>query len=339
MNVSVVRSLPEEKWRSFVQDHPHGNIFHTPEMFEVFRRAEGHHPTLWAATRQGQILALLLPVNITLMGGLLRPLTTRSVVYGSVLCAEGAEGQEALRVLLRTYIQERNGSLLFTELRNLSDLEESQPVLIESDFAYDDHLNYLIDLDHAPEEVLQSLGRSTRKHIRRGLRQGDVNVEVMTERAGVAHCYDLLAQTYDSAEIPLADISLFEAAFDLLYPKDMIRFTVARVDEAVAAVSVELLYKDIVYGWYGGLDREYGSYMPNEMLMWNILEWGAQHGYKVYDFGGAGHPDEEYGVRDFKAKFGGKLVCFGRNIYVHSPLLLKLSTRGYEVYRRFFLSN
>ncbi len=339
MNVLVVRSLPEEQWRDFVQDHPHGNIFHTPEMFEVFRRAEGHHPALWAATRQGRILALLLPVNITLMGGLLRPLTTRSVVYGGVLCAEGAEGQEALRVLLRAYRREMNGASLFTELRNLSDLEKIQPVLIESGFAYDDHLNYLIDLAPSPEEVLQSLGRRTRKHIRRGLRQGDVNVEVMTDREGVARCYDLLAQTYNSAEVPLADLSLFEAAFDLLYPKEMIRFTLARVDEAVAAVSVELLYKDIVYGWYGGLDREYGSYMPNEMLMWNILEWGAQHGYKVYDFGGAGHPDEEYGVRDFKAKFGGQLVCFGRNTYVHSSLLLKLSAGGYELYRRFFLSN
>ena len=55
----------------------------------------------------------------------------------------------------------------------------------------------------------------------------------------------------------------------------------------------------------------------------------------VYDFGGAGKPDEEYGVRDFKAKFGGNLVNFGRNVFVHNPMLLKLSRHGYEVYRRF----
>lgn len=339
MNVSVVRTLPEEQWRGFVENHPHSNIFHTPEMFEVFRRAAGHRPALWAAVQDGRVLALLLPVHITLMAGWLRPLTTRSVVYGSVLCAPGDAGREALRTLLRAYGQEVNGASLFTELRNLSNLEEIQPVLSECGFAYDDHLNYLIDLDHSPEQVLQSLGRRTRKHIRRGLRQGDVSVAAATDREGVARCYDLLAQTYSLAEIPLADRSLFEAAFDVLHPKGMIRFSMGRVDKAVAAVSVELLYKDVVYGWYGGLDREYGSYMPNELLMWNILEWGAQHGYKVYDFGGAGHPDEEYGVRDFKSKFGGQLVCFGRNTCVHSPLRLKLSASGYEVYRRFFLSH
>jgi lipid II:glycine glycyltransferase (peptidoglycan interpeptide bridge formation enzyme) len=70
--------------------------------------------------------------------------------------------------------------------------------------------------------------------------------------------------------------------------------------------------------------------------MWHLLEWGANsEQYRVYDFGGAGKPDEEYGVRDFKAKFGGDLVNFGRNIFVHQPSLLKVSKLGYELYQRF----
>ena len=38
--------------------------------------------------------------------------------------------------------------------------------------------------------------------------------------------------------------------------------------------------------------------------MWHTLDWGAEDGYSLNNFGGAGKPDEEYGVRDFKAKFG-----------------------------------
>jgi serine/alanine adding enzyme len=251
-----------------------------------------------------------------------------------VLCAPGAEGQDALDVLLRTYVQEVDGSPLFTELRNLSDMEAWQPTLQKCDFGYEDHLNYLIDLDRSPEDILSSVGSRTRKHIRRGLRRGEVIIEEVKGKDGVAACYDILRRTYSSAEVPLGDRSLFEAAFDVLYLKNMVRFTVARVDQAVVAVSGELLYKDVIYGWYGGLDRDYGSYMPNELLMWNILEWGAESGYKVYDFGGAGKPDEEYGVRDFKAKFGGKLVCFGRNTFIHAPRMLWLSERGYRLLHR-----
>jgi lipid II:glycine glycyltransferase (peptidoglycan interpeptide bridge formation enzyme) len=78
----------------------------------------------------------------------------------------------------------------------------------------------------------------------------------------------------------------------------------------------------------------YADEVPGELLMWHILKWGAENGYRTYDFGGAGNPDEKYGVRDFKAKFGGRLVCFGRNTFVHDPALLRLSTFGYSLLRR-----
>lgn len=338
--LQIVRFLDEECWRHFVesQSQSMSNVFHTPEMFQVFARAKGHRPTLWAATHNdGRVLALLLPVQITLRGGLLRRLTTRAVAYGSVLCAPGSQGRDALALLLRTYTQQVDGTPLFTEMRNLSDLGAVQPILRAHGFVYEDHLNYLINLKH-PEIVLQDIGPRTRKHIRRGLRRGQVVVEEAKDREQVIACYDLLCQSYRKARVPLADRSLFEAAFDLLYPKGMVRFTLARVGQVPAAASVELLYRHIIYGWYGGVDRAYSSYMPGELLMWHILRWGSENGYRLYDFGGAGRPGEEYGVRDFKAKFGGELVCYGRNTCVHAPALLCLSRWGYAALRQFFLA-
>jgi CelD/BcsL family acetyltransferase involved in cellulose biosynthesis len=333
--MDVVRRLDEHAWREFVDHHPQGNIFHTPEMFQVFARTSGYRPSLWAvAGRHGQVLALLLPVQITVLHRWLRPLTTRAVVYGSVLCARGAEGQGALARLLRAYVQETRGSLLFTELRNLSSLEGLQPILDEHDFVYEDHLNYLVDLKRPPEAILQGIRRRTRKRIRRGLRRQEVSVGEVTGREQVEACYALLQRTYRAARVPLADPSLFEAAFDLLYPKGMIRFSLASVGQTPVAASVDLCYKDVVLGWYGGMDRAYAPYHPNELLTWHILMWGAENGYATYDFGGAGKPGKVYGVRNFKAKFGGELVCFGRNIYVHRPRFLHLSRLGYHIYRR-----
>jgi hypothetical protein len=331
MGINVVRTLPEDQWRCFVEQHPEGNIFHTPEMFQVFSRTKGHCPELWAAASDERLLGLLLPVQITFMHRLVRHFTTRSVVYGSVLCVPDAEGEKALSVLLQSYTNKVEGTPLFTELRNLSNMEAVQPILNRYGFVYEDHLNYLIDLRRAPEAILQSIGRQTRKNIRRGLRRGEVVVEEVEKREDVATCYDLIRQTYRTAGVPLADRSLFEAAFDLLRPKGMARFTLARVGRTPAAVSVELMYRGVMYGWFGGVDRAYGCHVPNELLTWHLFQWGSENGYRVYDFGGAGKPDEEYGVRDFKAKFGGELVCYGRNIYVHSPKLLWLSKKGYQL--------
>jgi serine/alanine adding enzyme len=334
MGISIVRTLQEEEWRRFVDVHPTGNIFHTPEMFEVFRRTKGHQPQLWAAISNRCVLALLLPVQINLLNRLLHPFTTRAVVYGSLLYAPGDEGEKALAKLLHTYTHKVKRRPLFTELRNLSNLEAVQPILHEHGFVYEDHLNYLIDLNRPAEAVFQGIGRRTRKHIRRALRQGQVIIEEGRTPEQVAVCYDLLRRTYRLARVPLADRSLFDAAFDLLYPKGMVQFTLARVGETPIAASIELLHKNVIYGWYGGVDRDYGAYYANELLTWHILRWGVERGYHVYDFGGAGKPEEEYGVRDFKAKFGGDLVCFGRNTCVHRPVLLRLSELGYGAYRR-----
>ena len=334
MCITVVNILPEEDWRHFVEEHSQSNIFHTPEMFQVFARSKNHQPTLWAVVDDDSgVLALLLPIQHTLVNRLHR-LTTRAVAHGSILYAPGLKGREALALLLRTYAHEMNGKLLYTELRNLSDLEEVQPILREHGFIYQDHLNYLIDLRRPPEAILQSIGHSTRKRVRQAIRRGEVAIEEATQPGQLSACYDLLCKTYQAARVPLADRSLFEAAFDVLHSKAMVRITLARVGPIPVATSIELLYKNLIYGWYGGMDRAFSSYHANEFLTWHILQWGAENGYCLYDFGGAGRPDEEYGVRDFKAKFGGKLVCFGRNTGIHAPHWLHLSTLGYRVYRQ-----
>jgi hypothetical protein len=331
----VVRELDEGCWKQFVGNHPSGNIFHTPEMFQVFARAAGHRPEVWAVVEDGSgILALIAPVHVTLMNGLMRRITTRSVAYGSVLYQDSPRGREAIRLLLESYSTDAKGRSLFTEFRNLSDLAGLQPLLKACGYVYEDHLNYLIDLDRPPDQVLQSIGRRTRKKIRKGLRDGRLRVSEVTHQADLAHWYAILRKSCENARVPLADRSLFQAAFEVLYPRGLAKFLLAKVRDVTVACSVELPYKDTIYGWYGGSDRAYSEYLPNEMLIWHILEWGARHGYHTYDFGGAGKPGEEYGVRNFKAKFGGRLVNFGRNTIGHAPLLAKISRLGYSVYRR-----
>jgi serine/alanine adding enzyme len=334
MNIQIVDSLDDKVWRAFVDQHPCSNIFHTPEMFQVFEHACGYRPHLHAAVDgDGQVQALLLPVQVTLMNGFLRRLTTRSIAYGGVLYSNSPAGELSLETLVRAYTKNGSREALFTELRNMSDPCAIQPVLSQYGFIYEEHLDYLIDLSVSPGVVLQNIGARTRKHIRQALRKGTVIVEELCEPDLLPVWYELVRKSYTAARVPLADRSLFEAAFRILQPRGMAQFWLARIDSTYVAASVELLYKDVIYGWYSGVDRAYARETPGELLMWRVLEKGSMTGYKIYDFGGAGRPDEAYGVRDFKAKFGGQLVSYGRNLKVNSPNLLRLSEAGYGIYR------
>jgi len=333
--MEIIRDLDECLWREFVDRHPHSQVFHTPEMFQVFAHTKGYRPSLWAAVGlDNRPKALLLPVEITLMRGPLRSVTSRAVVYGSVLCAPGAEGREALRELLRTYRRAPDTGFLFTELRNLSDLSELQPVLEENGFVFEEHLNFILDLRRSQEEIWSNVHAAARRNIRKS-RNLRVAIEEVTDPQRIPAIYTLLKAIYQRLHVPLVDASLFQSAFEILRPQGMMQILVARVENVDIGALTLLLHKDIVYYWYTGTLREFSAYRAGDLLVWHALEWGREHGCRILDFGGAGKPDEEYGVRDFKAKFGGTLVNYGRNVCVHAPLAYQLSMKVYQIARRF----
>lgn len=334
MNLAIVNTLPEAEWRRFVDAQPDSNIYHTPEMFQVYARVPGHRPTLWAALDGDRTLALLLPVEVTLLNGLARPFTTRAIVYGSVLAAPGPQGTAALAELLSAYRRRAGGRVLFTELRNLTRLPEAQPVLQAHGFRYEGHLNFLVDLRQSEDALWRKVSKSGQQSIRTSRNKGTV-IEAVTERAQLGEAYALLQAVYARAQVPLAHPGLFEAAFDVLGPPGLFKAFIARAGDRAIGACLALAWRDRVIDWYAGTDRQFAAHAPMEALIWHVITWARASGYSLFDFGGAGRPEEEYGPRKFKAKFGGELVELGRNVHVPSPLRLKVSEYGYRLLRRF----
>jgi lipid II:glycine glycyltransferase (peptidoglycan interpeptide bridge formation enzyme) len=182
------------------------------------------------------------------------------------------------------------------------------------------------------DKIWNRLDPNAKSNVKKARRKGVV-IEEADSPETLRISYSLLQKVYSRIHVPLSNYTLFQATFDILRPKGMAKFFMARTENAYLGTSIILLYKDIVYGWYAGAIPEYSSYKAGDLLNWHILEWGAQNGYNSFDFGGAGKPDEPYGPRDFKAKFGGVLVNYGRNICVHSPQKLMISQIGYQVLR------
>jgi len=52
------------------------------------------------------------------------------------------------------------------------------------------------------------------------------------------------------------------------------------------------------------------------MANWAVIAYAAENGFSRFDMMGAGKPDKNYGVREFKAEFGGDLVEYGRFLYI-----------------------
>ncbi len=327
---AIVQDVDHALWNSFVAEHPKGCIFHTPYMVEVFRATRRHEPlSLIALDAKGEILALLVAVRVQTLPDPLGSISSRSIWYAEPICREDAMGIEALTALIRLHDKKMRHQALFTEIRPIWNNGVERSALERCGYTYMEYLNFVTDLSQPADQLWNNMIKSVRADIRRSKKRG-LQIKEMTSPEGVDLLYHFCSLSYDRSKVPLADISLFYAALDILQPHDMLKIFVAYYEDKPIAADVMLVYKQMVFAWYGGLERIKAAF-PVECLTWHEIEWGHQNGYTHYDFGGAGWPDEPYGVRDFKAKFRGELVNYGRYRKVFAPRKLALATRAYEL--------
>lgn len=319
-------------WREFVQEHPKGCVFHTPEMVDACASTENFRPVVLSeADRHGKLLALVVSCRIQTLGFPLGWISSRDVSWAEPLCAPTAEGQEALYRLVRQHDRMVRGGVLFSEVRMFDAAGPECNAMKRAGYTYEDHLNYLIDISRDPETMLSTIKRQAKQNMKKAQKAGAEVVEV--NETGVESVYALIEETYRNVGVPVADISLFRSLFRVLAPAGMLKcFEVVYREEPVAT-SLYLLYKNRMYHWFQGAKRLAALY-PAELGIWHAMRWGHEHGYAIYDFGGAGRPDEDYGPRVFKSKFGGDLVNLGRYRKVYARWKLALATSAYEKLRR-----
>ena len=338
--ITITDSIDVKRWGEFVYNHPYGNIFQTPEMAEVYKRTKNYEPITLAAidSATNEILAMLLAVVIkevhgVVGSGLLGSFSTRSTIHGGPLYMYDENGIDAVKVLIRYYNEISENKAVYGLIRNMWDTSKFSNIFNDAGYEYEEHINYLIDLNIPTNNLWGQLSKSRRNGINRGMRRG-VTVDEIIDRDTILIIYKLLKETYRTAKVPFADISLLESIFDVLVPKNMVKFFIAKEGNTCIGTIILLTYKDIIFDWYAGAPREYSRLCPNDILAWHAIEWGLNNGYNTFDFGGAGKPNKEYGVREFKKQFGGKLVNFGRYTKIHSPMKLRAAKKMFELYKR-----
>ncbi len=330
-------SAVQPAWDEFVNNHSQGSIFHSSQMVRVFAAAKRHAPLpLAALDRDGCVVALLSAVRVQTLPHPLGRLSSRSLWYAEPLCRDDPASIDALVELIKTHDRAMRRPTLFTEVRPLFAPGPERAALERCGYEFYDYLNYIVDLTPGEERLWANLRKSCRRSVQSARKRGFV-IRELTAAEGVDALYSILQQTYGRARVPLADRSLFEAAFRELAPAGVLRCMAVADGERIVAIDVLLAFKDRLYAWYGGVERMTGI-SPCEILQWHEFTWGADQGLTDFDFGGAGRPDEPYGVRDFKAKFGGELVCFGRYRKIHGPWRMALAERAYQLGRTLIAS-
>lgn len=330
--MKVVDRLEREVWSAFVEKHPNGSIFHTPEMFEVFQNTPDHAPLILAALDgSGDVLALLVSVKVQTLPSILGPISSRALLYAEPICQSSEQGRAGLNAIVEEHDRRMRRSVLFTEVRPLCGDGNERGVLTVQGYGHEAYFNYLSDVRLSPEELVRRMNKHGRRDVRAGQRQG-LDVNDATNIEGIDALYPILQETFAHARVPLAKKELFVNALRILSARNMIKvFLVGHLGHPVAG-TVVLCHGDTVFFWYAG-KRRADPVHAMEVSVLAMLEWAHIHNYRRFDFGGAGRPDQEYGVRDFKAKLGGELVNYGRYRKIYSRWKFSVAERAYQASR------
>ena len=149
-----------------------------------------------------------------------------------------------------------------------------------------------------------------------------VAVEATTHEE-VDDYYTILFELYkDKVKRPLFSLDFFHQ----LMEKPFAHLILVKYQEEVVGGSLCLELKSrTLYEWcVCGRDYEWRNVHPSELATYAAIALAVRQGCQCFDMMGAGEPGKAYGVRDFKAHFGGVLMEHGRFLFRCRPLIYRM---------------
>ncbi|PKQ66954.1 hypothetical protein BZG01_09130 [Labilibaculum manganireducens] len=323
--------IDRKSWSDFVRNNLHGNVFQTPQMYDVFEQTEGFTPILIAARKNGKISGVLLAVIQKEIKGVPGILANRAIIRGAPLIDN--EDEEVLNQILTKFNEKIQTKALITQIRNWADTSNYKSVFLQCGYRYQDHLNILLDLEQSEEVIWKNINREKRKSINKAYREG-VRVELESPHADLTATYFILQELYKRIQLPYPDIDFFkkwQRNFDV-EPRFLV--FAAKWEKETIAFRYVLAYKNVLYISYAGALNKYYQKCANDLINWEVMLWGKENGYTVYDFAGAGSPHVPYGVRVNKMKFGGQTCNIGRYEKINRPILFFIAKFGFYLWKK-----
>ncbi len=319
-------------WSEFVHSHRDGNFFQLPEAYFLYKHVEGYTPyvsgIINAAT--GKVCGILVSV-LQKEDNFYSRLTARSIVWGGPLIEDPSHAV----LLLKHYNHIISGQAIYSQFRNTFDCSRFNHAFHACGFRYLEHLNYLVKTDAETTDMLLSgISKSKVRQIKKGLASATISKAQSREEADAF--YSLLKKLYrEKVHKPLPPKSFFDHFYTDIVSKGLGEYLLIKHNQKViGGILCPVMPGKTIYEWYiAGLDKEYKDQYPSILATWAAILYGQENGLKHFDFLGAGKPDADYGVREFKSKFGGSLVNYGRFEKIYQPLLLKTGTIGLKLYK------
>lgn len=312
--------IDKAQWNDLLYNRSNvASFFQSPDAYQLFAPFDWAESVIVAVEENNILTGVVVTTLFHEGNGIIRKLTSRAIINGGPLLDKNIS-DEALGTLLYYTISILKNRCIYIETRNFNDYSRWREIFEKYGFSYQPHYNFHIDTTH-PDIIEKRFSRSRRYEIRQSLKDG---AYIDQEKNCIPDFYSILHNLYKTKiRVPLFPLQFFQHLSQQAYCKIFIIHD-ATGRTIGGQVSIFLNGK-AGYAWFCcGLDHEYKKTHPSVLANYSGIRYAADNGIPLFDMMGAGSPgDGGYGVREFKAQFGGQLVEHGRYLYLCRPMIYK----------------
>ena len=320
--ILTYNQIYRQQWSELVRTSETGTWFQSPEAYDFYASLpELVEPFVYGVEEIGELRAVCVGYVTKEPNSIKQFFTRRAIIIGGPAIATDCSNEE-VKLLLSTLnfkLSTGSNAPIYIETRNFNDYTSWKEAFETAGFAYQPHLNYHVD----PSSNNLSDNR------KRQLKKSDAITELAVSESEIQEWYKVLAELYRTkVKTPLWPIDFFLEA----YRQGIAKFLLVKHEGRIIGGSMVVSDQRTVYEWFEcGLNAHYKDQYPSVMATYAGIQLSHQSGCKRYDMMGAGEPGVPYGVRDFKAEFGGKLVEHGRFLCVCKPMLYQIGKWGVKL--------
>lgn len=323
-------------WKKLLESHPYNTVFQSYEMYLFYEKVQNFEPFLfYAKDDNGTCIGTLLAVMIREGKGLKGYFSSRVVVYGGPLISDREDKLLILDNLLSTLVSTLKNRSLFIQFRNFFEWDKKEKeIFSQHGFHFKDRLNSIIETVEK-EKVWRGINESKRRQIKKGLKSA-VKIAKPENEAEMKVFYSLLKELYQTkVKKPLPAWSFFKEFYNLSSNGTLgVVLLVKKEEKIIGGILSPVTANKNIYEWYVvGLDKAFKHCYPSVLATWAPINYAIENNLQYFDFMGLGTPGKEYGVRDFKMKFGGKIVNYGRFGRRNNKILYPMAEFGYTICR------
>lgn len=318
MKVLVNDEISKEKWIDIISKSSFSTPFQTHDFYTLFKQLSDYSVLAIAIEEEGALQCL---INIIMLkeAGLKSYFTRRGIVYGGPVLINN--NRSALEFLLEHVKRRIKNKVIYTEIRNLNDYSYYKDIFSNHGWEYQSYLNFRLNCT-SDNLIWSKLNKNRQRQIKKSIINGTIIKEAESIEE-VKEFYSLLEGLYRrKIKKPLLNFCFFKLFFEMNLGKLLL---IQYDNKIVGGILCPILPGKAIYEFYiCGLDKEIKSIYPSVMATYAAIQYGLKKNLMYFDFMGAGRPGINYTVRDFKEKFGGDLVEYGRFRKLENIFLFKL---------------